>query len=78
MARDLNYDDDGPSMQARLPEHDHCQFCGDPVPFDQAFCSEDCYWSEQARIKKEKKDNIMFVLLTAVSVAAIVAISVLL
>ncbi|MDR0309538.1 MAG: DUF2116 family Zn-ribbon domain-containing protein [Candidatus Methanoplasma sp.] len=60
-------------MSIRLPEHDHCRFCGDPVPFEQAFCSEDCYWKEDARVKKERNNNIIFALLTVASVAAIAA-----
>jgi len=60
-------------MSIRLPEHDHCKFCGDPVPFDRAYCTEDCYWKDQAKIKQEKRKNIIFILLTGVSVAAIVA-----
>ncbi|MCL2032437.1 MAG: DUF2116 family Zn-ribbon domain-containing protein [Methanomassiliicoccaceae archaeon] len=63
-------------MTVKLPEHDHCKTCGDPVPFDQAYCSEDCYWKEQARIKKEKKDNMLFAVLTVVSVAAILAVGI--
>jgi predicted nucleic acid-binding Zn ribbon protein len=77
-ARDLNYDHHEPLMSVRLPEHDHCKFCGDPVPFDQAYCSEDCYWNDQAQMKKEKRDNLMFALLTVVSVIAIVAVGLIL
>lgn len=62
-------------MSTILPEHDHCRFCGDPVPFDQAFCSEKCYWDEQARIKKEKRRNLIFGAVTAVCVLAIFAAS---
>jgi predicted nucleic acid-binding Zn ribbon protein len=65
-------------MQTRLPEHDHCKFCGDPVPFDRAYCTEDCYWKDQARMKKEKKNNILFVLITGASVLVIMAVSILL
>jgi len=65
-------------MQTRLPEHDHCKFCGDPVPFDRAYCTEDCYWKDQARMKKKKKNNLLFILLTGASVLAIMAVSVLL
>jgi len=61
-------------MSTRLPEHDHCKFCGDPVPFEQAYCSEDCYWKDQARIKKEKNKNIIFVAVTAASVAVILIV----
>ena len=58
-------------MTVRLPEHDHCKFCGDPVPFDQAYCTEECYHKDQARIKKEKRDNIIFAVLTAASITVI-------
>ena len=61
-------------MSVRLPEHDHCKFCGDPVPFDQAYCSEDCYWKDHARTKKEKRDNILFAVLTGVSVIVILVV----
>ncbi|MCL1811133.1 MAG: DUF2116 family Zn-ribbon domain-containing protein [Methanomassiliicoccaceae archaeon] len=65
-------------MSTRLPEHDHCRFCGDPVPFEQAYCKEECYWNDQAKMKKEKKNNLIFILVTAASVAAIMAASILL
>ena len=63
-------------MSVRLPEHDHCKFCGDPVPFDRAYCTEDCYWNDQARIKKEKRDNYIFAGLTIASVAIIAAVGI--
>lgn len=65
-------------MAVRLPEHDHCKFCGDPVPFDQAYCSEDCYWKDQAQTKEEKRKNVIFVAATAISVIVIIAIGLLL
>ncbi|MCL2318148.1 MAG: DUF2116 family Zn-ribbon domain-containing protein [Methanomassiliicoccaceae archaeon] len=65
-------------MTVRLPEHDHCKFCGDPVPFEQAYCSEDCYWKDQAKKKKEKRDYLLFVVLALVSVAVIAAVGFLL
>jgi predicted nucleic acid-binding Zn ribbon protein len=61
-------------MSLRLPEHDHCKFCGDPVPFEQAYCSEECYHKERARVKKEKRDFTLFVIAGAVSITAIMAV----
>lgn len=29
-------------MALRLPEHSHCLKCGDPVPYGEKFCSEEC------------------------------------
>ena len=39
----------------RLPEHSHCKFCGDPIPFGQEFCDEECRAAEIAREKAEKR-----------------------
>lgn len=61
-------------MSTRLPEHDHCRFCGDPVPFEQAYCSEGCYWKDHAKVRKEKNNNIIFIAATAASVVAILAV----
>ena len=41
-------------MGSDLPEHDHCRYCGDPVPFDQAYCCEECYYKDQKRRRKAK------------------------
>jgi len=60
-------------MSIRLPEHDHCKFCGDPVPFEQAYCSEDCYWKDQAKLKKEKNKNHLFIATIVVSIIVIFA-----
>jgi len=56
-----------------LPEHDHCKNCGDPVPFDMAFCCEDCYWKYQATTKKEREKNMLFYGVAIASIIAIVA-----
>lgn len=72
---DLNQDCHHRVMSIRLPEHDHCKFCGDPVPFDQAYCSEKCYWDDQAQMKKERQNNYIFAAVTAVSVIVILAVS---
>jgi len=61
-------------MSLRLPEHDHCKFCGDPVPFEQAYCSEECYYNEEARVGKEKRKNYLFVAAAALSIAVILLI----
>lgn len=42
-------------MSPDLSDHDHCRYCGDAVPSDQAYCSLECYYKDQANIKKEKK-----------------------
>jgi Uncharacterized protein containing a Zn-ribbon len=64
-------------MAIPLPDHDHCKFCGDAVPFDRAYCKEECYWNDQARMKKEKNDNVRFAVLTVVSVVIIAVVGIL-
>ena len=44
----------------RLPEHSHCKFCGDPIPFGQEFCDEECRAAEIAREKAEKRKEYLF------------------
>ncbi|MDR3282664.1 MAG: DUF2116 family Zn-ribbon domain-containing protein [Candidatus Methanoplasma sp.] len=63
---------------AVLPEHDHCKFCGDAVPFDQAYCSEKCYWEDQAGLRAKKKNNVLFAVFTVASVAVTAAVGVML
>lgn len=60
-------------MPAGLPEHDHCRYCGDAVPFEQAYCSEKCYYADQARMRKEKLRNAAFAAL-AIGVSALILV----
>lgn len=55
----------------RLPEHSHCRYCGDPIPFGEEFCDEECRLNEIAREKKEKSKEYRF-WGSAVAVVAIV------
>lgn len=45
---------------ARLPEHSHCRFCGDPVPFGQDFCDDSCRAAEAEREAGEKRKEVLF------------------
>ena len=57
-----------------LPDHDHCRYCGCAVPFEQAYCSMECYENDQKRIRKEKvRDTAMAV--TAVVGAAVILVA---
>lgn len=44
----------------RLPEHSHCKFCGDPIPFGEEYCTEECRHREIAREAAEKRKERMF------------------
>lgn len=57
----------------RLPEHSHCKYCGDPIPFGEDYCGEGCRDADIQREKAEKKKDVMFYALSAVTVAVILA-----
>lgn len=57
-----------------VTEHDHCRFCGDAVPSDQAYCSVECYYKDQDRLKKEKLRERIIAAVAAIGIVAILAI----
>ena len=61
-------------MVQDMTEHDHCRFCGDAVPADQAYCSIECYEKDQERIAKERKTEIFWTVLTVVSVVLVLTV----
>lgn len=60
----------------RLPEHDHCEYCGDAVAFDRRFCSEECVESYLRENRDGKRKNRLFYAFIAVSLMAIALIAV--
>lgn len=58
----------------RLPEHSHCIFCGDPVPFGEEYCNDDCRNGEMGRAAKEKRKDRMFYAGATLSVIIILAV----
>ncbi len=58
-------------MVPDVTEHDHCRYCGDAVPEDQAYCSVECYNKDQERIKKEKRAEMFWTVATVVAVVAV-------
>ncbi|MBR2255137.1 MAG: DUF2116 family Zn-ribbon domain-containing protein [Candidatus Methanomethylophilaceae archaeon] len=54
----------------RLPEHSHCRFCGDPVPFGQEFCDDDCKREYDRREAKDKQKDILI----AVGAGAVIVV----
>ena len=42
------------NMLIPLPEHSHCEFCGDPVAFEKKYCDENCELKHKEELKKEK------------------------
>lgn len=58
-------------MEPNLPEHDHCRFCGDPVPFDQAYCCEECYYADQRRMRSERMREVIIAAIAVGGAAAV-------
>ena len=61
-------------MVQDVTEHDHCRFCGDAVPADQAYCSVECYEKDHERLAKERRTEIFWTVATVVSVATILIV----
>jgi predicted nucleic acid-binding Zn ribbon protein len=58
-------------MKVHLPEHSHCRECGDPVPDDKVYCSDECREEREAKERKNRQRNIIFYIVAIVAVVAI-------
>lgn len=58
-------------MNVRLPEHSHCLHCGDPVPADATYCSDEC--RQERETTKRRADRRMW-LFYIVAIIAVVGI----
>ena len=56
-----------------MPEHSHCKFCGDPIPFGEEYCDDECRRDEAERESKEKRRDMMFYVSAGIAVIVIVA-----
>ncbi|MCL2786553.1 MAG: DUF2116 family Zn-ribbon domain-containing protein [Methanomassiliicoccaceae archaeon] len=57
----------------KIPEHGHCESCGDPVEFDEYFCSDNCSEEYRKDVKEAKRlDNVTYMIMGAGIVAAAV------
>jgi len=63
---------------AKLPEHSHCENCGDPIPFGEQFCSDACSHGYAKEEKDAKNKDIRFyaILVGVIVVVAIAAFAV--
>jgi predicted nucleic acid-binding Zn ribbon protein len=64
-------------MSPELSDHDHCRYCGDCVPSDQAYCSVECYYKDQEVIRKEKFRDVFWSAAALIGVAVILALGIL-
>ncbi len=62
----------------RLPEHSHCIYCGDPIPFGEEFCNEECRKKESERRRSEKMKEYRFWGSAIIVMAVVIAVGVIL
>lgn len=63
---------------ASLPNHSHCGYCGNPVPYGEEFCDDGCRELYIAREQAERKKDIIFYGGIAASLVAILAVGMIL
>ena len=57
----------------RLPEHGHCENCGDPTTLGEYFCSDECSEEYSRDVKEAKRlDNFFYIKMGLVIVAVAV------
>lgn len=61
----------------RLPDHSHCKYCGDPVPFGEEYCNDACRNAEAERERKDKMRDVLFYASAVIVIIAILAVKVL-
>ena len=58
----------------KLPEHGHCENCGDPVPFGEYFCSDECSKEYEKDVREAKMlDTRFYVIMGAIIAGVAVA-----
>ena len=62
----------------RLPEHSHCKYCGDPIPFGEEYCDDECRRHESETIAADKKRDYIFYGISIATVVVIVAVGLIL
>ncbi len=67
----------GPMATVRLPEHSHCRYCGDPVPFGEEYCNDSCRDAEIERERKDKMRDMLFYVSAGIAIIAILAVKIL-
>lgn len=56
----------------RLPDHSHCEFCGDPIPFGKVYCDEKCRKGAEEATKRDKWKDVAFYGVVAVAILILV------
>lgn len=57
-----------------MPDHSHCIYCGDPIPFGEEYCNEECERKERDRVASEKRRDNAFFAIAILTVVVIVGV----
>ena len=60
-----------------LPNHSHCSYCGNPIPYGEVYCDEDCRELHEIERKMERRKDIIFYAVIAASLVSILSVSIL-
>ena len=55
-----------------LPDHSHCEYCGDPIPFGETYCDDECRRKAEEDAKKQKHKDWIFYGVVAVAILSLV------
>ena len=58
-------------MALKLPEHSHCAYCGDPIPFDRTYCSEECLEKHKRETRRTNIRDIAFYVTVGVALCVL-------
>jgi len=58
----------------RLPDHSHCKFCGDPIPFGDEYCGDECRREDALRESQEKRKDYIFYGISIAVIAVLIAL----
>ena len=58
----------------RLPEHSHCEYCGDPIPFGERYCDGECRQNDVKKKAQEKRKEYIFYGIAAATILILFAI----
>ena len=56
------------------PNHSHCEYCGDPIPFGEKYCDKDCEELCIEQEKMEKRKDTKFYVMIGASLVAILSV----
>ena len=59
---------------AVLPNHSHCKYCGNPTPYGEDYCDDDCKALCKAEESMEKRKDIIFYAAIAISLLTILTV----